>query len=173
MSHLLIAVYRGEDTAHHVLGALQAQDDVFTASLESLTVVSLRRDATFSVITEPLQSTASFWGVFWEALFGLIFRVPYRFPEAGSSLGVLFSAMEQAGLDERFRTRARRALRRDSSALGLFAGAEVTLPPISQPYLRPHAFVSARLAPDQDVELLKELGWSGPSAKAPLRGRES
>ena len=67
MSQLVLAVYRGEDTAEHVLGVLRAQDDAFTSNLESLAVVRLRRDSTFTVTTtEPPRSTASFWGVFWK-----------------------------------------------------------------------------------------------------------
>lgn len=161
MSQLVLAVYRGEDTAEHVLGVLRAQDDAFTSNLESLAVVRLRRDSTFTVTTtEPPRSTASFWGVFWEALFGLIFEVPERPPATSSSLGQLFGTMERAGLDERFRRRARRALRRGSSALGLYALDRATEPLISQPLLRPHACVCAPLAPSEDVELLRELGWS-------------
>jgi hypothetical protein len=98
--------------------------------------------------------------VFWEALFGLIFGVPDRPPERTSSLGQLFSTMERAGLDERFRARVRRAMRRGNSALGLFAKNQFTESSMGQPFLRPQAYVSAQLLPDQDVELLKELGWS-------------
>jgi uncharacterized membrane protein len=170
MSQLLLAVYRGEDTAEHVLGVLQAQDASFAANLESLAVVSLRQDATFMVRTEPSRSSASFWGIFWEALFGLIFGVPDRLPAACSSLGQLLGTMERAGLDVHFRTRVRRALRRGNSALGHFAVNQATESLITQPYLRPKASVCARLLPDQEVELLKELGWSAPNAHVRLGG---
>jgi uncharacterized membrane protein len=161
MSEVLLAVYRGEDTAEHLLGVLQAQEGAFTANLESLALVRLRRDSTFTVITtDPSRSTASFWGVFWEALFGLIFGVPDRPPETSSSLGQLFGTMERAGLDERFRARVRRAMRRGSSALGFFASNQSAESLMGQPFLRPQTYVCAHLLPDQDVELLKELGWS-------------
>jgi uncharacterized membrane protein len=169
MSQLLLAVYRGEETAQHVLGVLRAQDAAFADNLESLAVVSMRRDATFSVITEPSRST-SFWGVFWEALFGLTFGVSERVPATGSSVGRLFRAMERAGFDVHFRARIRRTLRRGSSALGLVAGDLVSEALIAQPYLRPRASVRARLLPDQDVELLRELGWFVPSAERELFG---
>jgi uncharacterized membrane protein len=172
MSQLLLAVYRGEETAEHVLGALRAQDAVFTADLESLAVVCLRRDATFTVITEPSRSTASFWGVFWEALFGLIFGVPDRPPATSSNLGQLLGTMERAGLDVQFRTRVRRVLRRGSAALGVFADSRAAECLITQPYLRPQACVCVRLLPEQDVELLKELGWTARGTDAALRDRE-
>jgi len=165
MSELLLAVYRGEETAQHVLGVLRARDEAFADKLESLAVVSVRRDATFTVITEPSPSTASFWGVFWEALFGLTFGVSERVPATGSSVGRLFRTMEQAGFDVHFRARVRRTLRRGSSALGLVASNQATESLIAQPYLRPRASVRARLLPDQDLELLRELGWFAPSVE--------
>jgi uncharacterized membrane protein len=170
MSQLLLAVYRGEETAEHVLGVLRAQDAAFADNLESLAVVSVRRDATFTVITEPSRSTTSFWGVFWEALFGLTFGVSERVPATGSSVGRLFRTMERAGFDVHFRARIRRTLRRGSSALGLVAGDLLTEALIAQPYLRPRASVRARLLPNQDMELLRELGWFVPSAERGIFG---
>ena len=171
MSKLLLAVYQSEDTAEHVLGVLRAQGDELTASLESAAIVRLRGDSSFTVIrTEPAGSSGSFWGVFWEALFGLTFRVTDRAPARDSNVGQLFGTIERAGLDERFRARVRRALRRGGSALALFALNWNTESLINQLYLRPDAYVRARLSPEQDFELLKELGRVPPEEQSPHQG---
>jgi uncharacterized membrane protein len=163
MSQLLLAVYKSEDTAQHVLGVLRARGDELTESLESAAIVRLGGDASFTVIrTEHARPSGSFWGVFWEALFGLTFRVTDRAPATDSNVGQLFGTIERAGLDERFRARMRRALRRGSSALALFALNGNTEALIDQLYLRPDAYVRARLSPEQDFELLKELGRLPP-----------
>jgi uncharacterized membrane protein len=164
-SELLLAVYDREDTAEHVFGVLRAQGDVLTASLDSAAIVRVASDRGFTIIrTEPPQPSGSFWGVFWEALFGLIFRVasPAPAPADNSNLGQLFTKMERAGLDERFRARARRALQRGSSALALFALNWNTESLLNQLYLRPHALVRASLSPQQHLELLRELGGLPP-----------
>ena len=159
MSQLLLAVYESEDTAEHVLGVLRAQGDELTASLESAAIVRLRGDSSFTVIrTEHARSSGSFWGVFWAAFFGLTFRLPARVPATDSSVGQLFGTIERAGLDEHFRARVRRALRRGTSALALFALNWNTETLVDQLYLRPDTYVRARLSPEQDFELLKELG---------------
>jgi uncharacterized membrane protein len=159
MTQLLLAVYAGEDTAEHVLGVLRAQADELTASLESAAIIRVRADRSFTVIrTEYANSSGSFWGVFWEALFGLVFREPARAPAIDSNVGQLFGIIERAGLDERFRARVRRALRSGTSALGIVALNWTTEAMLNQLFLRPAASVRARLSPEQEVELLKELG---------------
>src|SRR5262249_43160893 len=90
MSQLLLAVYHSEDTAEHVLGVLRAQGDELTASLESAAVVKRQRDCTLTVIRTEQPRSAAFWGVFWEAFFGLCFRVPDPAPAASSNLGQFF-----------------------------------------------------------------------------------
>jgi uncharacterized membrane protein len=159
MSQLLVAVYEGEQTAEHVLGVLQAQGDALAASLESAAVFRHQRDSSFTMIrTEPSGSSGSFWGVFWEVLFGLVFRAPDRSPTSTSNLGQLFETIERAGLDERFRARVRRALSKGKSALGLFALNWNTESLINAQFLRPEELVRVHLSPEQDVELLNELG---------------
>jgi uncharacterized membrane protein len=159
MTQLLLAVYASEDTAEHVLGVLRAQHDERTASLESAAIIRMRGDRSFTVIrTEYANSSGSFWGVFWEALFGLVFREPDRAPATDSNLGQLFGIIERAGLDERFRARVRRALRSGTSALGIVALNWTTEAQLNQLFLKPDASVRARLSPEQAVELLKELG---------------
>jgi uncharacterized membrane protein len=172
MSQLLLAVYEREDTAEHVLGVLRAQGDELAASLESAAIVRLRSDSSFTVIrTEHVTSSGSFWGVFWEALFGLTFRVTGRAPARDSNVAQLFGTIERAGLDERFRARVRRALGRGSSALALFALNWNTESLINQLYLRPDAYVRARLSPEQAFELLKELGRAPPEdEQSPYKG---
>ena len=172
MSQLLLAVYESEDTAEHVLGVLRARGDELTASLESAAIVRVRGDASFTVIrTEQARSSGWFWGVFWEALFGLTFRATDRAPATDSNVGQLFGTIERAGLDERFRARVRRALRRGRSALALFTLNWNTEALINQLYLRPDTYVRARLSPEQDFELLKELGRLPPEdEQSPHRG---
>ncbi len=162
MSELLLAVYDAEDTAEHVLGVLHAQGEVPRASLDSAAVVRLK-DSVFTIIrTEDPQSSHSFWGVFWEALFGLILRAPPAAagsgPDSGSHLGRLFGTIERAGLDETFRDRARQVLQRGTSALALFALNWNTQALLDQLFLRPDASVRVWLSPQQTSELLREWG---------------
>jgi uncharacterized membrane protein len=159
MSQLLLAVYNSEETADHVLGVLRAKGDGLTASLESAATVRVRSDCAVTVTrTQNPRSNGSFWGVFWEALFGLIFRTAEPVPDENSNLGQLCGAIDRAGLDESFRARVRQTLRCGNSALALFALNWNTDSRINQLYLRPDAWVRAWLSPQQEIELLSELG---------------
>jgi uncharacterized membrane protein len=165
MSELLLAVYEREDTAEHVLGVLRAQGDALAASLDSAAIIRVGRDRVTVIRTEHPRSTASFWGVFWEALFGLIFRVPAPAPADNSHLGQLFGTIERAGLDACFRARVRAVLHRGGSALALFALNWNTEALLSQLYLRPDALVRAWLSPEQDLELMREVGSGGETQR--------
>ena len=163
VTDLLVAVYGREDTAAHVLGVLRAQGEVPAASLESAAVIQRWRNGEITVIrTEDPRTPGSFWGVFWEALFGLIFHTPTPAPAHSSNLGRFFGTLERAGLDERFRASVRQTLGCSTSALALLVLNWNTESLLSQLYLRPDAFVRARLASQQDVVLLRELGGLPP-----------
>jgi uncharacterized membrane protein len=156
---LLLAVYDREDTAEHVFGVLRAQGEVLSASLDSAAIVRIPSDCGFTIIrTEHPRPSGSFWGVFWEALFGLIIRASAPALADSSDLAKLFATIERAGLDRRFRARARKVMQCGSSALALFAlnwNAESLL---NHFYLRPHVLVRASLSPQQHLELLRAVG---------------
>jgi uncharacterized membrane protein len=142
-----------------VLGVLRAQSEELSASLASAAIVRVGADSSFTVIrTEHSQTGGSFWGVFWEALFGLTFRVPDRPPAADSNVGQLFGTIDRAGLDEHFRAEVRRAFQSGSSALALFALNWDAESWFDELYLRPDAYVRSRLTPQQETDLLTELG---------------
>jgi uncharacterized membrane protein len=163
MSELLLAVYEREDTAAHVLGVLRAQPSCPDASpsLASAAVISIEPDGTYTVITTDRPGSAtSFWGVFWESLFGLVFLVPTpgSAHSAGPSLGGLFGTLERAGLDVRFRNQVSRSLRPGCSALALLASHWAIDTIIRRLSLAPVELVRTTLSPEQDLELMTELG---------------
>jgi Protein of unknown function (DUF1269) len=97
------------------------------------------------------QRRGSFWGVFWEALFGLVFCDPDRAPATDSNLGHLLGIIERAGQDERFRARVRRTLRSVTSALGIFALNWNTDVLINQLFLKPDAYVRVGYRPNRSL----------------------
>jgi uncharacterized membrane protein len=164
MSELLLAVYESEDTAEHVLGVLRAQEEELTASLDSAAIVRLHGDHDFTVIrTEQRARKGQFWGVFWEALLGLTFRSPDPAPANNSNLGQLLGAIDRAGLDEGFRARVRHVLTSGRSALALVALNWNTESLIDHLYLRPDVLVRTVFSPQQELELLGELGRLPPA----------
>jgi uncharacterized membrane protein len=165
MSELALAVYDDEATAEHVLGVLRAHEEELVVDLDSAGVVRVRADGSFTVTTtDRPHSGSSFWGVFWEAFFGLVFRVPTAGTAYGSNLGGLFGAIDRSGLDVEFRTQVRRALGRGSSGLGIVAVNWQPEQVLNQLYLRPSSLLRASLSEEQDSELVRELGGVPPSA---------
>jgi uncharacterized membrane protein len=163
MSEFALAVYDNEDTAEHVLGVLRAHEEELPVDLDSAGIVRMRADGGFTVITTDRPgSGSSFWGVFWEALFGLVLMVPKAGTAYGENLGGLFGAIDRAGLDGTFRDRVRCALGRGCSGLGLIATDWQPEPVLNQVYLRPGALLRASLSAEQDSELVRELGGIQP-----------
>jgi uncharacterized membrane protein len=159
MSELALAVYGTEDTAEHVLGVLRAHEEELPVDLDSAGIVRIRADGGFAVITTDRPgSGSSFWGVFWEAFFGLVLRVPTAGTSYGENLGGLFGAIDRAGLDADFRDRVRCALGRGCSGLGLIATNWEPEPLLNQVFLRPGSLLRASLSVEQDWELVRELG---------------
>ena len=64
-------------------------------------------------------SGLGFPGMFWEALFGLVFLVPVPGSSYGPGAGALFETVVQVGVDNRFRARARGALVPGTSGVAL------------------------------------------------------
>jgi uncharacterized membrane protein len=166
MSDVIVATYAREDAAEHVLGVLRAHQHVLAGELDTSATVRVAGDGAYTVtLTDWQRSSTAFWGVFWEALFGLVFLVPTPGMEYGANLGGLFGAIDRAGLDAAFRARLRSALGVRTSGLAVIAtgwNAELML---RQFPVRPVALITASLVLDQDAELIRELGGPPPSRR--------
>jgi uncharacterized membrane protein len=159
MSEFVLAAYDREDTADHVLGLLRAHSDDLPADLDAVAVVRIGTDGGFTVTTTDRPGLGgSFWGVFFEALFGLVFLVPTPGTAYGPNLGGLFGAIDRAGLDEDFRTQVRATLRRPGSGLTFMATDWDPELVLDQLYLRPDGLLRTSLSSAQDAELVHELG---------------
>jgi uncharacterized membrane protein len=159
MSKFVLAAYDREDTADHVLGVLQAHSDELPVDLDAVAVVRLAVDGGFSVTTNDRPGVhGSFLGVFFEALFGLIFLVPSPGTAYGPNLGGLFGIIDRAGLDNDFRAHVRAALPRPGSGLTFLATNWRPELVLDQVYLRPDTLLSRSLSRTQDGELVRELG---------------
>ncbi|MBV9582340.1 MAG: DUF1269 domain-containing protein [Chloroflexi bacterium] len=120
-------------------------------------------DGAYTVrLTDRQGSGNAFWGVFWEALFGLIFLVPLAGTAYGANLGGLFGAIDRAGLDADFRTRVRAALGSRSSGLALIATGWDPEPILSQFVPHPNVLLSTALHLEPGSELMHELGGVPP-----------
>jgi uncharacterized membrane protein len=172
MSELILAVYDCEDTAEHVLGVLRAQRDELLADLSSAALIRIGADGSMTITTtDHPGSRSSFWGVLWEALFGLVFLVPAPGTSYGANLGGLLGAIERSGVNADFRAVVRDALERGSSGLALVAiDWDATLL-LDHLYVRPHALLRATLSLERDAQLVQELGgFPAPDAR-PRLGR--
>ena len=69
-------------------------------------------------------SGRGFPGMFWEALFGLVFLVPVAGSSYGPGAGALFETVTQVGVDDGFRARARGALVPGTAGLALLLAGE-------------------------------------------------
>lgn len=159
MSELLLFVYEGERTADEVLAELVAHDDELSQELWSTGVVRVSADGRLSVTaTDRPGSGSPFWGVLWEALFGLVFTVPTAGSAYGANLGGLFGAIDRAGIDEHFRTRIRKALGPRSSGLAMLLHETDPAPLLERARVRPRTVLRTSLSLEQDTALREELG---------------
>jgi uncharacterized membrane protein len=166
MSTLVVAVYAAEDAAEHVMAILRTRTAELPGSLDSSATVRIGADGDYTVIqTDRQKSTDAFWGVLWEALFGLIFLVPDTGTSYGTALGGLFGAIDRAGLDAEFRARVRAVLRNQTSGLALIATGWDPQPILSDFPMRPVTLIRAPLRLEQDSELIRELGGAPPSSR--------
>ena len=165
MSELVLATYTSEEAAEHVFGVLNAHRLDLPGPLDSAATVRVAADGRYTVLmTDRSEWTASFWGVLWEALFGLVFLVPAAGTAYGSALGGLFGAIDRAGLDAGFRAQVRAALDRQSSGLAVIATGWDPAPVLNEFFLRPRAIVRATIVLDEDSELMRELGGVPPGS---------
>ena len=163
MTELVLAAYASEDAAEHVLGVLRAHEADLPGRLDSSATVRVAPDGAYTVMLTDRQGTDdAYWGVLWEAFFGLVFLVPVAGTAYGSNLGGLFGAIDRAGLNAEFRARVRSALGARSSGLGVIATGWHPEPVLSQFVARPAALLTAPLALAADSELMRELGGVPP-----------
>ncbi len=163
MRELVLATYSSEDAAEHVLGVLSAHPIELPGEVDSWATVKVGANGRYTVTMASRPDwSESYWGVLWEALFGLVFLVPAAGTAYGSNLGGLFGAIDRAGLDAEFRARVRDALQPRSSGLALVATDWSPEPVLRQFLVRPAALLTAELILDRDSELLRELGGLPP-----------
>ena len=158
MSELVLSVFAGEESAARVLRDLRVARPALDG-LASAATVSVGDAGSYDVGTTGRPGSGlGFPGMFWEALFGLVFLVPVPGSSYGPGAGALFATVVQVGVDTRFRARARGALVPGTSGVALLltdADAQSVLS-----FLEPRGgnVVSARLTPAQHAELERELG---------------
>jgi uncharacterized membrane protein len=163
MSDLILAAYGTEDAADHVLGVLRAREADLPGKIDSSASVRVADDGAYTVTLTDRQGTDdAFWGVLWEALFGLVFVVPVAGTAYGSNLGGLFGAIDRAGLDAEFRAGVRTALGARTSGLGVIATGWSPQRLLSEFVARPTTLLSATIRLDPDSELMRELGGAPP-----------
>jgi uncharacterized membrane protein len=158
MGELLICVFDGETSASRALREMRASGGT-PATIASAGSVSVGGGGTFEVqTTDRPGSRGGFSGIFWEALFGLVFIVHVPGSSYGPKTGALFETISHAGVDDEFRSRAREALTPGTSAVGLLSGDDEVQAVLTLmgPY---HArIVRTSLSSEQDQELDRELG---------------
>ncbi len=155
---LLICAFDGEASATSVLRDLRASGRM-RETIGSAGVVSVASDGRYAVGTSDRPGAKiGFSGIFWGALFGLMFHVNATGGSYGPNAGALFETVSKAGVDAPFRARAREALGPDTSAIGLLSEDEDApeLCALLAPY-HPR-IIEHSLTPEQDAELGRELG---------------
>ena len=128
-------------------------------TLASAGLVSISPDGRYAIGTSDRPGAQTgFSGIFWGALFGLVFHVHVAGGSYGPHAGALFETMSKAGVDTSFRARIRAALGAGTSAIGLLAEDDEAekLSELVTPY-HP-TIVEQSLTPEQDAELARELG---------------
>jgi uncharacterized membrane protein len=167
MANLVLATYAGDGYADHVLGILRAPEVTLPGTFDSSATVRVTPDATYKVAHRERQgSSDALWGVLWEALFGLILRVPLSGTSYGSTLGGLFGAIDRAGLDAEFRSSVRKSLSPPSSGLAVIASGWDPEPLLRHFVVRPRAIFSATIDLEPGSELNLELGRRPPQLHA-------
>lgn len=158
MGELLIGVFDGEPSAPRVLRELRASN-VTCASVGSAGTVSVSDGGGFEVCwSGQIGSSTGFSGLFWGTLFALVLLPQAPGSSYGPKVGALFGTLSQAGVDEAFRTRARRAFTAGTSAIGMLSSDDEA--PAVNALLAWHTakVVRTSLSPGQEVELARELG---------------
>ena len=154
MSHLVVATYASADVVERALALVRARGE-----LDSAASVGVDADATYTItLADRHASGEAFWGVFWEAFFGLVFHVPVAGTAYGANLGGLFGAIDRAGLDAEFRAEVRRALRDGSSGLAVITTGWNPEPVLTDHTTIPNTVLHAFIHLEQDSELMHELG---------------
>jgi uncharacterized membrane protein len=168
MSELVLSVFEGEESASAWLGELRAALPAIEA-VESAGTVSVGRTGSYAVGTTGRPGSGSaFPGIFWEALFGLLFLVPTPGSSFGPGAGAVFGTLLNAGVDEGFLDRAREVLRPGTSAVALLLADGDREPVLGSLGSRGGTFVRTSLSAEQDAELERELGGaSRPSPERP------
>jgi len=161
MGELMLSVFAGEESASRALRDVRAAHPALEG-LASAATVSVGDAGSYAVgTTSRPGSGRGFAGLFWEALFGLVFLVPTAGSSTGPSAGALFGALANAGVDERFLTRAREALVPGTSAVALLLRYEDQEAALAVLRSRGCALIGTSLSAEQDAELGRELG--GPA----------
>jgi uncharacterized membrane protein len=160
MSVLVLGVFPGEESAVLVLRDLRA-DRASAAGFPSAATVRVGAAGSYSLETTARPGSGrGFSGMFWEALFGLIFLLPVPGSSYGPGAGALFGTLVDAGVDEGFLARARTALPPGTSALGVILEAEDPWEVLGELLSHGGTLIWKALTPEQDAELERELGGS-------------
>jgi uncharacterized membrane protein len=154
VSYLVLATYASADVTQRALGLLRARGELDSAA----TVRADAEGAYTLTLADRHASGEAFWGVFWEAFFGLVFHVPVPGTAYGSNLGGLFGAIDRAGLDAEFRTEVRDVLRDGSSGLAVIATTWNPEQALTQFAAAPRSILQTFMHLEQDSELMHELG---------------
>lgn len=161
MSVLVLSVFAGQETAALVLRDLRAVRPPLSG-LRSAATVSVGEARRYAVeATSSPGSGQGFPGMFWEALFGLVFLVPVPGSSYGPNAGALFGALLKAGVHERFLTRARDALLPGTSGLGTLLGSDDPADILGELLSHDAVLMGTSFSAEQDAELERELG--GPA----------
>jgi len=153
---LVLSVFAGAEAAARVLRDLRGTPPVPVCLSSAATVSVCARGYALGTTTRP-GTGRGFPGVFWEALFGLVFLVPVAGSSYGPSAGALFGALPDLGVDEAFLGEAREALCPGTSAIALLVAPEEqdALADLSS---RGAVLVGTSLTADEDAALQRELG---------------
>jgi uncharacterized membrane protein len=158
MSELVLSVFEGEESAAHSLRDLRAARPAVEA-FESAGTVSVGSTGSYAVGTTGRPgSGAAYPGMFWEALFGLVFLVPAPGSSYGPGAGAMFGTLTNAGVDEDFLARARDVLVPGTSAVALLLADREREPALGSLGSCGGTLVCTSLSAEQDAELERELG---------------
>ena len=164
MNDVLLVAYHAEATAAFVLEELRRTTTGPATDILSAASVRIDADRRFTVTTTDWPGSGDpFWGVLWEAFFGMVFLVPERGCSYGANLGGLFGAIDRAGLNQHVRTQIRDVLEPQTSGLGILLGSASTDVATALRNSPAIAVIEASLTLDPTSELGSELGVSTPT----------
>lgn len=173
VSELLLSVFAGGESAAGAMRDLQA-GRLARDSFASAATVSIAEDGTYTIETVGRPGAGrGVPGLFWDALFGLILAVPVPGTSYGPSAGALLGALIEAGVDEQFLERSRRALVPGTSAVALLLSGDDHDEDLWP--LRGHGvtLILTSLAPEQEADLEREFGGAAWATPTPTRRRRS